>query len=143
MAAPASGFSAGDFVSAIKLVKRVGKALDNAGGAAEDYRNFKKELSSLQTSLTQLQLSHPHESSPFALCTKEQIKVTLASVSEFFALVSKFDAKLGNETRAEWYQGTARKVQWAMIYAKGVEELWAKVGLHLQSLILMLQAFHM
>ncbi|KAK4465439.1 hypothetical protein QBC42DRAFT_12890 [Cladorrhinum samala] len=142
MAARAFGFSAGDFVSAIKLIKHAGKALKDAGGAAEDYRNFKKGLSSLHTGLTQLQLSPLHESSPFALSTKEQIKVTLVSISEFLTLIAKFDAKLGREAPTEWYQGAGRKVQWAVIYAKRVEELRAKVGLHLQSLILMLQAFH-
>ena len=54
MAAPAFGFSPGDFISAIEVVIKVTKALKDVGGAGEQYRAVVDELSLLRDVLDQV-----------------------------------------------------------------------------------------
>src|SRR5437868_2898214 len=119
MAAPAFGFSAGDFISAVKLIVDVSKALKDAGGASDEYRNVVTELELLQNVLTQLQprtalcSSQSSTSNPFNAYAKQQADLTLATLSDFLSLISKFDAKLGRQAPSHWYRGAGRKAQWA------------------------------
>ncbi|KAK3385318.1 hypothetical protein B0H63DRAFT_559950 [Podospora didyma] len=140
MTTPAFGFSAGDFISAVTLLRTLSKALRDAGGAAEDYRNLKEELDVLHNVLAQFQASQSGPAGPFSSPTKQQIGLALKTSSEFLSFISKFDAKLGGQAPSAWYRGAGKKAQWAVVYAKKVEELRAKVGFHLQGLCLMLQA---
>ncbi|KAF2116622.1 hypothetical protein BDV96DRAFT_31469 [Lophiotrema nucula] len=61
MVAPAFGFSAGDFIAAVKLIGQVAKALQETDGATEDFRMLQQELSQLQAVLEHIQ-SLPLES---------------------------------------------------------------------------------
>lgn len=56
---PAFGFSVGDFISAIGLVKRVTKALKETGGAPTDYQLVVIELKGLKSILRHLEALKP------------------------------------------------------------------------------------
>ncbi|KAF6220078.1 hypothetical protein HO133_003209 [Letharia lupina] len=58
---PAFGFSVGDFISAIGLVKRVTKALKETGGAPTDYQLVVIELKGLKSILRHLETLKPTE----------------------------------------------------------------------------------
>ncbi len=49
------GFSAGDFVAALKLVKTVVDALGGAKGASAEYRKLLDELLALEAALQQVE----------------------------------------------------------------------------------------
>jgi len=54
MAAPAFGFSIGDFIAAIKVITRISEALKYCDGAAGEYQSLLRELKQLQLVLEQL-----------------------------------------------------------------------------------------
>ena len=49
---PAFGFSAGDFVSAIGLIRKISKALREVGGASSGYQHAIIELKGLEHALS-------------------------------------------------------------------------------------------
>ncbi|RYP06777.1 hypothetical protein DL765_009365 [Monosporascus sp. GIB2] len=145
MSAPAFGFSVGDFISAIELIVKVSKALRDAGGVSEDYRSLVIELNLLQDVLAQLHsqrwasIGTSSSNNPFMVYAKQQTELTIATLSDFLNLISKFDAKLGSRAPTGWYRGIRRKAQWAIKYAEEVEKLRLRVGTQLHVLGLLVQ----
>lgn len=145
MAAPAFGFSAGDFISAVNIIIDVSKALKVAGGASDEFRSLVAELDLLQNTLKNLQFtetgtaSQLYTANPITAYAKQQADLTLSTLSDFLSFISKFDAKLGPQGRQAWYRGAGRKAQWALVYAKEVEKLRLRVGTQLHTLSLLLQ----
>ncbi|CAM1509911.1 Fc.00g002460.m01.CDS01 [Cosmosporella sp. VM-42] len=142
MAAPGFGFSAGDFVAALRLIVDVSKALKDTGGAADEYRQVLVELQLLQKVIQLLQSRagpQPNASDPFSAYAKQQTDLTLQSLADFLQFVSKFDAKLGVQAQSGWFRGAGRKAQWAVVQAREVEKLRTRVGGQLQLLNLLVQ----
>lgn len=137
MSGPTFGFSAGDFIAAVALIVNVTKALKDVGGASDEYRSLVQELSLLERILKQL---HARQGTNiFSADVTQQTDLTLATLGSFLETISKFDAKLGEQTPSAWHHGTARKAQWAVAYAKEIEKLRIKVGTHLSELNVLLQ----
>ncbi|KIL90057.1 hypothetical protein FAVG1_06795 [Fusarium avenaceum] len=144
MSAPGFGFSAGDFISAVKLIIDITNALKDTGGAAENYRQVLTELNLLKDILSELQKGQhgpvaEQSNNPFVKHAKTQAKLTLATLANFLALISKFDASLGHQRSTSWYRGIGRKGQWALVYAKQVDDLRLRIGTQLQALLLLSQ----
>ncbi|KAF9765883.1 hypothetical protein IL306_001765 [Fusarium sp. DS 682] len=144
MAAPAFGFSAGDFISAVKLIVDITKALKNTGGAAGDYLEVLADLNLLKDALSHLQqqqtgVTRQRSNNPFAEHAQKQADLTLSTLANFLDLISKFDASLGPQRPSAWYRGVGRKAQWALVYSKHVDDLRSRVGTQLQTLNLLSQ----
>ncbi|KAK0646930.1 hypothetical protein B0T16DRAFT_171051 [Cercophora newfieldiana] len=142
MAAPAFGFSAGDFINAINLIVDISKALKSVGGARDDYQSLITELSLLQGVLLHLQSrqSCSNTEGVFAPYAQQQAKLTLSTLSKFLILVSKFDSTLGPGGSDRWYRHVGKKTQWAVVHAKDIDGLRVRVGnqLHVLNTILQL-----
>jgi hypothetical protein len=144
MSAPGFGFSAGDFISAVKLIIDISNALKETGGAAENYLEVLTELNLLKDILSELQKEQDkpaaeQSKNPFVKHAKTQAKLTLTMLANFLALISKFDAGLGHRRSSSWYRGIGRKGQWALVYAKQVDDLRLRIGTQLQALLLLAQ----
>lgn len=142
MAAPAFGFSAGDFIAATKLIVDVSKALKDAGGASDEYRSLVAELGLLQNILTELQsnsASQPCSDGPLMGYMRQQYDLTLETLADFLGFISKFDAKLGTQAPSGRLRGAGRKAQWAVVCAKEVEKKRLKVEMQLHTLTWLLQ----
>ena len=141
IAAPAFGFSAGDFISAVNLIVDINKALKNAGGASENYRQVVTELDLLQQVLRQLQ-SRQSSSNPSSILTsyaEQQAKITLSALTEFLSLISKFNNMLGPNASPQWYCHVGRKAHWDILYSKHVEGLRLRIGTQLHVLNTIIQ----
>ncbi|CAJ0555331.1 Ff.00g053960.m01.CDS01 [Fusarium sp. VM40] len=80
MSAPRFGFSAGDFISAVKLTNDVSNALKDVGGAAENYLEVPTELELLGDILSELQKGRDgavveQSNNPFVKHAKTQVKL--------------------------------------------------------------------
>ncbi|KAF4464232.1 hypothetical protein FALBO_8937 [Fusarium albosuccineum] len=144
MAAPGFGFSAGDFISAVKLISDITKALKDTGGAAENHCGVLTDLNLLKDVLEQLQREHTVAASsstnnPFVTHARRQASLTLSTLADFLNVISKFGAKLGPQRPSPWYRGVGRKAQWAVVYAKHVDDLRMRVGTQLQTLSILTQ----
>jgi hypothetical protein len=141
MAAPAFGFSAGDFINAVNLIIDITKALKSAGGAGDDYQALATELGLLQQVLFQLQ--HRKSSSDMGdICAqyaRQQSELTISTLTEFLRHISKFDDALGSGAPQQWYKHVGRKAQWAIAYAKDIDALRRRIGNQLHVLNTILQ----
>lgn len=146
MPAPSFGFSAGDFVDAVNVFTDVCKALTDAGGAAEDYRQTVCQLELLEKSIHQLLTEHliptftQGAQESLVECARKQADMTLQTLQEGLKAISKFEAKLGTQAKAGFFRGAGRKAQWATMQTKDVEKLRAKLGTQLQNLNSLLHA---
>lgn len=135
------GWSAGDIAQAIVLVVKLARALDDANGAASDYREAVAFLTSLKRTLEPLQtLSafnlRPAYSEEIALVVKE-IK---APTEKFLALTGKFEQSLGSGGHAgPSCRHVGRKLQWRFVTSKRVDELRASIESHVGVLNNLLQ----
>lgn len=147
MAAPGFGFSAGDFIAATKLLVDVSKALKDAGGASDEYRQVLAEFNLIKDAITQLQATQAGSASetpnslddPFATYAKKQASLTLETLTSFLESISKFNAKLGPKAKPGWFRGANRKAQWAVIQAGEVAKLRTTLGTQLHVLNMLLQ----
>lgn len=144
MTVPAFGFSAGDFVSALKLIVDITQALKNTGGAAGDYLQVLADLNLLKDVLSHLHqqqtgATRQRSSNPFAEHARKQADLTLSTLANFLDLISKFDASLGPQRSSAWYRGVGRKAQWALVYSKHVDDLRSRIGTQIQTLNLVTQ----
>ncbi|KAG7426057.1 hypothetical protein Forpi1262_v012485 [Fusarium oxysporum f. sp. raphani] len=144
MTVPAFGFSAGDFVSAVKLIVDITQALKDTGGAAGDYLQVLADLNLLKDVLSHLHqqqtgVTRQRSSNPFAEHARKQADLTLSTLANFLDLISKFDASLGPQRSSAWYRGVGRKAQWALVYSKHVDDLRSRIGTQIQTLNLVTQ----
>jgi hypothetical protein len=135
------GWSAGDIAQAIVVVIKLVRALDDANGAASDYREAVAFLNSLKRTLEPLQtLSafklRPAYSDEIALVVKE-IK---DPIEKFVALTAKFEPSLGTGTHdGPRYRQMAKKLQWRFVTSKRVDELRMIIESHVGILNNLLQ----
>lgn len=122
------GWSAGDIAQAITLVVKVARALDNANGAAEDYREAAAFLKSLKRTLEPLQtITSLHLSQSYNDEITEVVGNIKRPIEAFQTLAEKFESSLGVNSR---WKGR-RKLQWAFQTSKKVEELKDRIEDHM------------
>lgn len=132
MAAVPFGFSAGDFVATIGLVKDAIKALNDTSGARPAYQRLRSELLNLDDALTQVQSL---EVDATQLSQKAALQAVVAqcheSINRFLARNAKFQNTLGqtSSSRARW-RSTLHKVQWALLKDDSIEALRAELAGH-------------
>lgn len=140
MAAPAFGFSVGDFVTVVQLICKVSSALKSVGGAADDYKLLRQELEELQCVLEQLK-DLPSWSSP-SLNHYNAIRGMALRIQEpleaFLGKMERYKAALGTSTDKAVWQGVKRKVQWAVGMEEEVRRLRSIVTMKIATISLLL-----
>lgn len=120
MAAPAFGFSVGDFISAFVILNDIRKALRDSGGAEEEFREVLLDLQQLEIVLQWLEggnwgrsgdLSHVNAIRGMALTCQVPLK-------EFWGKIQKYKAMASDQSQVTDVTGkvkvAAKKVQWAV-----------------------------
>jgi hypothetical protein len=126
----AFGWSAGDLAQTVQLVIRIGTALRETGGAAQDYQETLDFLCHLELTLQGLQAIAPllkNDASSAVLLSQSQ-KVE-ALLKEFIDEVEPFDRALGPTSKRGWRHGAPRKLQWALLVAKRFKNLQTRIAL--------------
>ncbi|CZR52510.1 uncharacterized protein PAC_02387 [Phialocephala subalpina] len=133
MPAPAFGFSAGDFISAISLIKTLVKALNDATGSKAQYRLLVEALLNLELALTEvkgLRVAAAQASQRVAL---EQVASQCQQAIELFLEKNaKFDTTLSltaNVSKWNW-RTNLHKIQWALCREEAVTKLRAELTGH-------------
>jgi hypothetical protein len=143
MAAPGFGFSFGDFVSTIKIVKDICRALRDTGGAKDEFQHVLIDLQHLGILLEQLNhgvwdhggdAGHLNAIKGMALTCKTPLQEFLDKMEKYKSLqgtsIKGFKARLGSE---------ARKVQWAIGMKEEVEKFRTVVIAKMVSINLLIQ----
>ncbi|KAL8917714.1 MAG: hypothetical protein Q9172_005708 [Xanthocarpia lactea] len=139
---PVFGFSVGDFISTINLIRKITKALQKTGGASSEYQDAVVELNGLEHALEQLQALEPtkdnvgHVNAIRGMALACQIPL-----QEFMTELDKYENFLGPWARRSFFGHFGRKTRWAVSFSKEVEKLRAVV-IGKQANIQLLLALH-
>jgi hypothetical protein len=119
------GFSVGDFIAAINLLRQVGNALKDNGGARDDYL---KTITKLEVTKAILSCIKNFENSDKDLATVHAIH-SLASliqndVERFLSKIEKYQSPLGNVKAKRFGSGTVAKIRWSQSVAGEVRRLY-------------------
>lgn len=119
MAAPPFGFSVGDLISGVSLVRKLIRALNDFAGARADYRQLVSELSYLDEALTAvstLQLNPAQSAQNIAM--EQVVSQCQISITAFLKKNAKFQGSLGvapgQPTSTPWWQAMLHKIHWAL-----------------------------
>ena len=146
MAGPAFGFSLGDFIAGITLVKDLISALQDGAGAKLQYRRLITELVNLERALTEvryLKISDSQLSQKIALeQTASQCQET---IEDFLKQNAKFSATLGIQSRAsKWnWRANLHKIQWALCKDDAVAQLKSEIMGHTLTINTLLATIHL
>lgn len=145
MATPGFGFSVGDFIAGVSLVKKLIRALNDTAGSRPAYRKLISELLNLEEALTEiskLRLSQDQESQKLSLWhVAAQCE---SSIDTFLRKNSKFNESLGTQpsaTRSVW-RTNLHKMQWALCKDTAVDDLRTEIATHTATLNITLATIH-
>lgn len=142
------GWSAGDIAVAIKLLWRVGKALNDTVGSVKNYRETAACFDAFTGNLHQLQQTiEDHESGRTTL-TPDQVTSLVAVVSALEPLVTDLEGRLEkfvgfkpdatHKMLRQWGEHQFKKVKWNFIEEGKVQDLIGKISTQ----IIALQSFY-
>lgn len=140
MVPPAFGFSAGDFITAIKLVGQVTKALKDTDGATDDFRMLQLELHQLQVVLEYLQSLPPSSASSLTHCNAVR-GMALTIQHPLRKLLDKMESyrhTLGLATTATKWKKAKRQIQWTVGMQEEVVRVRSIVTMKIVSLTALL-----
>jgi hypothetical protein len=146
MAVPAFGFSFGDFVAGIQLVKDLVTALNDTAGAKMQYRRLIGELVVLERALTEvryLQVQNSQASQKIAL--EQAVFQCQECIEDFLKRNIKFKASLGVETtspKRSW-RANLHKIQWALCKEDEVDKFRAEITGHTLTINTLLATIHL
>lgn len=100
MAVPAFGFSAGDFIAAVSVLKKTFGALRDTGGASSQYQHAILQLKSTRLALLRLQSLEPiSEDMSIVDEIRKVSKACIIPFEDFLATICKLDAGLRSRKR--------------------------------------------
>lgn len=147
MAAPAFGFSVGDFFAAIKLLNKAAKALREASGAKSQFQHAAVEIESIHDLLNRVQSLKSGRCSTETIC---KIHVCALSchipLARFISKLKELEPQLGNAKDSRTNQGTRgkfqlmrRKLRWAFTLEGELTKLKQQLGLQFAAIGIWLQ----
>lgn len=131
MAAPVFGFSFGDFIAGLKLVKDLIDTLNDSVGAKPSYRRLIAELVNLERALTEirsLQVDDSQASQKFAL--EQAASQCQENITNFLEKNAKFSSTLGAGSTSSKWRASLHKIQWGLCKADAVDKFRAEISGH-------------
>jgi hypothetical protein len=144
MVTPAFGFSVGDFVAGIKLVKDLIDSLDEAAGAGPAYRRLAAELRSLERALAEVKNLPTHHSQAAQKDALEQaVSQCQDCIETFLRENTKFHNTLGALATASKWRTSLRKFQWAVCRPDAVSKFRDEIADHVLTVNTLLAAMQL
>lgn len=129
------GFSAGDFIAAITLVKDLVKALHDSNGSSREYRELIHELHGLETGLLEVKaLDLEVEQRAKRVALRQAATQCQASIDEFLKGLAQYQPHLrtGGSTRS--WKDALRKIQWHLCKKDDLVKFRAEISFHTQTI---------
>ncbi|TVY82125.1 hypothetical protein LSUE1_G003544 [Lachnellula suecica] len=135
------GFSAGDFIAAIKLVGTVIDALRSSGQAGSEYRELVSQLLSLETALVQVK-DFEFEETQYAevVALRQAGAQCLRTIDDFWTKAQKYQPSLGNTATkgGRRVKNGWMRIRWVVCRTEDVAQFKADLMGHTQSILLLL-----
>lgn len=137
------GWSAGDIATAIAVTYNLIQALDDANGAAKEYREAVSFLNDLKRTLEPLHTFTAWGAYPaYGREIGQQVDHIKEPVQDFLAAVLKYEPSLGANATKGWKRSVPtvfRKLQWHILMSKKVLRLKGQTESHMRILDSLMQ----
>lgn len=137
--ADAFGFSAGDFITGIKLVKDIIKALSDSKGSSKEYQEVIAELRNLETALKLVKEQY-NQTRPTGQRTalRQALEDCHTIIDEFLMSIYKYnDHLLSGGSKNKW-KDALRKIQWHLCKTDELTSFRIRIASHVQSVDMLL-----
>ena len=130
------GWSVGDIVAALQLVRTVVVALKDVGGASSHYQDTCAFLGVVTVTLQHLQALQNARLDPDLARNIEQYCIQIQGPLTSFRkrIHSSFERDLGPDGSRLKLLTAGRKLQWALSTSKNVKDLENKIGRHIAAI---------
>ena len=146
MAGPAFGFSVGDFIAAITLVKDMVLALQDRAGAKLQYRRLVAELMNLERALTEVRyLKIDASLLPQKTALEQTASQCQETIEDFLKQNAKFSTTLGTQSStSRWnWRANLHKIQWALFKDDAIDKLRSETMGHTLTINTLLAKIHL
>ena len=134
------GFSFGDMVSGISLVKDLIRALQDSGGATADYRGLMSELYGLERALIAIkELSLPEDADGYQ-AVRQGVGQCQICVDQFLQKVTKYQPLSAGTTTLK---DAVKKVKWVLCRREDLLKFRQSLEIQSSSINLLLSALHL
>ena len=133
----AFGFSVGDFLAAIDLVKDLAQALSETNGAKTKYQRLISQLYTLERALISVKTLDPSQAEYDAV--QHAVGECQLCIAKFLKKVEKFQSLTAGTTSLK---DQIRKVKWGLCHEKDVNEFKESLDMEIESLMLLIQKSH-
>ena len=130
------GWSVGDIVAALQLVRNVVVALKDVGGASSHYQDISAFLGVITATLQHLKALQTAPLDPDLAKIIEQHCVQIHGPLTSFRerIHSSVERDLGPDSARLIFLTTGRKLQWALSTSKDVKDLEKRIGRHIAAI---------
>lgn len=133
------GFSFGDFVSGLHLLKNIIGAIQETNGARADYRALFTEIDSLQAALTTIEkLEISSLSARDYQAIDGAVLECRRCLDGFLRRISKYKALLHDGARASGFKPRLRQIQWALSEKENVARFRTQLERHSSAINMLL-----
>jgi hypothetical protein len=131
MVVPAFGFSVGDFIAGLKLVKDITEALNDSVGAQPAYRRLIADLINLERALTEVRHLHvTHSQVPQKIALEQAASQCQETIENFLKRNAKFKSTFGTQPTSSKWRTNFHKIQWALCREDDVDKFRAEIQGH-------------
>lgn len=137
------GFSVGDMIAGLSLIKRSIAALQDARGAIADYQGLLQEVEGLSDALEavrdlELEEALGADSKP-CVAIRGAVSRCRACIDSFLASISKYQPALREKARsvAAW-KSKVRKIQWTLCSSEDVAKFRTQLERHSSAINMLL-----
>jgi hypothetical protein len=133
------GFSAGDFINGINLIKTLIEALHESRGSSQEFLEVINELYSLERALLEVKtMQFSGKESVQHAAILQAVALCRSSVDKFVAGISKYQPHLRIGGSSEYCLGILRKVQWRLYKRDELIRFRSEIAFHVQSIKLLM-----
>ena len=142
--AAAFGFSTGDFINGINLVKDIVRALNDSKGSSKEYLAVIAELRGLEVALIHVKTQYDHTQQVGERSVlRKAVEECEATIQDFLGSLEKYHGHLSRSGSQNKWKDAVRKVQWHLCKADELTSFRLQISSHVQNLELLLATMQM
>ncbi|KAH7071604.1 hypothetical protein FB567DRAFT_206842 [Paraphoma chrysanthemicola] len=132
------GFSVGDFIAGINLLKKAFEALSNTRGATADYTALRETIDDLEKTLC---AAIKYESPQHQAAVEEQVSKCTICIKTFLSDFAKFELLHRKTSDPSKVKFVFRKLQWSLSKREDIRKFKEHLDAHVKALQLQLAVF--
>ena len=137
------GFSIGNFINGINLVKEVIQALSESQGSFKEYVELRIQLESLEMALAQIESQFPDiQEDVHQVALVSAVTACRELVYDFLHGIEKYHPSLSHNGPKSAWKETLCKMQWRLSMPEELMKFRGKLSFHLNVIGVLLHTIH-